>query len=149
MKKIIPIIITLIMIFSTVSCKSSRPSYEILSAFVHAYGADGVIYSSDAAEGEEGYIDEELFDRIYIHSGAHPDDFSIFLSSHTDSRSECGVFVCRDGQMLAEVTDMCEERIRLLDPERGFVSRCNLTVFYSTMSNSDRAHSVWDGIIGR
>ena len=89
----------LILIFSAVSCQNERGAYELLSSFVHAYRAEGIVYSSYANEGEEGYIDRELFDKIYVHSGRVPDDFSIFLASHTDSYSECGVFNCRDAQM--------------------------------------------------
>ena len=148
MKRIICLIISLILIFSAVSCQNERGAYELLSSFVHAYRAEGIVYSSYANEGEEGYIDRELFDKIYVHSGRVPDDFSIFLASHTDSYSECGVFNCRDAQMLSEVVEMCEERVRLLDSERGFVSRSYNTVFYSTMRDKERAKRIWEGIIG-
>lgn len=134
---------------SVISCSHTRPSDELMAAFIHAYRAEGIIYSPSIPEGEEGYIDDELYDRIYVHSGEHPDDFSIFLASHTDSHSECGVFNCRDSEMLASVEQMCLERVRLLDPERGFVTRSGLTVFYSTMSERERAQRLWAGIIGR
>lgn len=149
MKKIFIVLLCVAFAFSAISCSHERTTVELVTAFIHAYHADGIIYSPTVPEGEDGYIDEELFDRIYVHTGVHPADYSIFLSSHTDSRSECGAFNCRDAEMLASVTQMCEERVRLLDAERGFVVRSGMLVFYSTMSDGERARRIWNGIIGR
>ena len=74
-----------------------------------------------------------------------PDNFAIFLNSHADYGSECGVFVCDGGIGISEVEEMCLERIRLLGRggENSFILREGRVVFYSTMSDGERARGIW------
>ena len=131
--------------FGMVSCGGSRPATEILSDFISAYGAEGIVYRSDAAEYDEGYAEYDLLKKIYVFYEDFPDEFAIFLNSHADYGSECGVFVCADSGEVSEVEEMCLERIRLLGRggENSFVSREGRVVFYSTMSDGERARRIW------
>ena len=135
-------------LFSLTSCGESRSAFEMLSEFVSAYGAEGVIYRSDAGEGEEGFLEYDLLKKIYVFYKDFPEEFAIFLNSHADYGSECGVFVCDDSGEASEVSKMCLERIKLLDRggDGSFVIREGCVVFYSTMSDSERARRVWKSV---
>ena len=135
-------------LFTFVSCGESRPAFELLSEFVSAYGAEGIIYRSDAAEWEENYIEYDLLKKIYVFYEKFPEDFAIFLNSHTDFGSECGAFVCEDGAEFSRVEEMCLERIKLLGREGdgAFVIREGRVVFYSTMSDGERARKIWKAV---
>ncbi len=147
MKKTFFLLLLIVCTFTLVSCSDSRSSDELMSDFLSSYGADGVVYSRACAEGEYGYIDSELFHKIYVYEGEMPADFAVFLSSHTDSDSECGIFVCRDAAERIAVEQMCLERIELLVSDNSFISRRGNTVFYSTMSDRARAERIWQSII--
>ena len=136
------------MIFSLVSCGESRSASELLSEFVMAYGAEGVIYRSDAEKWDDGYIECDLLKKIYLFYRDFPEEFAIFLNSHADYGSECGVFVCTDSGEASGVEEMCFERIKLLGRggEGSFVVRDGRMVFYSTMSDGERARRIWDAI---
>lgn len=145
MRRVFCFLLIFSMLFSLSSCGESRSAYELLSEFVSVYGADGVIYRSDAEEWEEGYVEYDLLKKIYLFYKDFPEDFAIFLNSHADYGSECGVFVCRDSTECETVSEMCFERIKLLDRrgENSFVVREGRVVFYSTMSDGERARRIW------
>lgn len=149
MKKLISLVLSAAILFTLVSCSDDRTADELLSSFLESYGASGAVYSPRRAEWETGYIDSDLFHKIYELDSAAPQDFAIFLNSHTDSDSECAVFVCRDGAERMAVEEMCYERIKLLVTDNGFVARSGNTVFYSTMSDKERAERVWKDTISR
>ena len=149
MKKAFAALLIPVIVLSLISCRSERSAEELMRAFVDAYKATGVIYSSSAKEGDDGYIDSELFNKIYLTDGRAPSEFAVFLNLHTDHTSECAVFVCRDGDELMRVERMCLERVALLSSEAGFVVRSHGTVFYSTMSDKARAQRLWHSIISR
>ena len=148
MRRVFCFLLVLSMLFSLASCGESRPASELLSEFVSVYGAEGVIYRSDAKEWEEGYVEYDLLKKIYLFYKDFPEEFAIFLNSHADYGSECGVFVCRDASECETVSEMCLERIRLLDRkgENSFVIREGRVVFYSTMSNGERAKKIWQAV---
>ena len=149
MKKLISVIILICVLCSLVSCSDNRTADELMASFLNSYGASGVVYSPGREEWEYGYINDELFHKIYSPDAKIPSDFAIFLSSHTDSDSECAVFICRDGAERMSVEQMCYERISLLATKNGFVARAGNTVFYSTMSDRARAERIWRDIISR
>ena len=134
---------------SICSCEREVDPRQMLSDFISAYGAEGVIYSPDANEGEDGYIPKELAERIYIHSGELPDDFAIFLNSRPDYGYECAVFLCEDAESLLMMEEACIERTRLLDGggERRLIIVSGKTIFYSTMKDKERAEKIWREII--
>lgn len=149
MKKIISIILVISFCTLLFSCGKQPDAYEILGEFISAYGADGIIYSPALSEGETGYIPEGLVEKIYVFSGRFPDNYAIFLNSHPESGSECGVFVCDDVEMLLMVEEMCIERTLLIGQgsDRSFIKKSGNSVFYSTMQNKERAERLWKEII--
>ena len=149
MKKFILLLLVVFTFTTFASCRREPSAQDLLSKFVDVYGAEGVIYSPKISEGNEGYIPDGLIERIYIFSGNFPDNYAIFLNSRTTDFSECGVFVCDDGESLLSVEEMCLERIKLLcgGEGRGFVRISGMTVFYSTMQERERAEKIWREII--
>ena len=148
MKKISCLFIVIAILFSAISCSDRRSAYELLSSFADAYGVDGVVYSSSISEGNDGYIDIDLFRKIYAWGDEFPQDFAVLLNSHTDSRAECAVFICRDGAELDDMYEMCRERLRILAvPEQSFIVRTGMTLFYSAMPDAQRAKDVWHRVI--
>ena len=150
MKRLLSILLVFIFIFlSLVSCSTKKDAYEMLSEFVTSYGVEGIIYSPRFSEGEQGYVSDGLVERIYILSGKFPDNYAIFLNTHVLSTAECGVFVCDSANTLADVEEMCIERIRLLSggEDNAFVKISGMTVFYSTMKDRERTEKIWREII--
>lgn len=149
MKKITTFILLIAMILSLFSCTRERDAKQIIENFVNSYGAEGIIYSSQAIEGEIGYISDKFIEKIYRFSGEFPENYAIFLNNRTDFSSECAAFVCRDAEMIDMVQEMCLERIRLISggEKHGFVKRSQNLVFYSTMKDRERAEKIFSEII--
>lgn len=149
MKKLNLIFIFVFLFCSFVSCTRDFSAKSLIDEFLYSYSAEGIVYSPECAEGEDGYVYEGFTDKIYIYEGAFPENFAIFLNSHADYGAECGVFVCEDEDERARVTDMCEERIDILarGSENAFLARSGNVVFYSTMSDRARAEEIWRKII--
>jgi hypothetical protein len=149
MKRIIAIFLTVILCFSLACCQREIDAYATLCEFVSAYGAEGVIYSPTVAEGDEGYIRDGLIEKMLIYSGDLPDNYAVFLNSHPGIGSECGVFVCESEEQCRAITEACVERIGLVGggSERSFVKRAGTTVFYSTLSDRERAERLWREIL--
>lgn len=148
MKKTALILIPFILIFALCSCQKEVSATAILSEFISAYGAEGIIYSSESAEGDDGYLRVEVLSKIYLSGDRFPENWAIFLNSHADYGSECGVFVCDSADMRLSVEEMCLERIRLLSGgENSFVIRSGNIVFYSTMQDGERAERLFKKIL--
>ncbi len=148
MKKIALILITFILLSTLCACQSEVSADQMLREFISAYGAEGVIYSSECVEGDDGYLPEATLGKIYVYSGRFPENYAIFLNSRAGYGSECGVFVCEDAEMRLSVEEMCLERIRLLSGgENSFVTRSGSVVFYSTMQDRARAEEIFKKII--
>ena len=148
-KKFSLIICICICILPLSSCSREYDAYSMLCEFVSAYGAEGTVYSPIVPEGEDGYIYEGLVERIYLFSGEFPENYAIFLNSHPDYSSECGIFVCSDAEMLSMVEEMCLERIGLLcgRAENAFLKKSGNLCFYSTMQDRVRAEKIFNEII--
>ncbi len=149
MKRVFCFFTILIFIFSLSSCGEERNAYSLLSEFIELYSAEGIIYSPEVAEGKEGYITEDTFRKIYLYYGDAPKNYAVFLNSHIDTGSECGVFVCRDESERAVVSEALCERIRLLcgGDDNGIIITSSYTVFYSTMSDKVLAQSAWERVL--
>ena len=151
MKRFLTVLLCVIITMTFTSCRGERPAHELLSDFISAYGAEGIIYTPTAKEGEDGYATSELLDKIFVYEGQFPEDFALFLNSHVDYASECGVFVCESVEERSRVEEMCAERIRLIarGSNKSFISRSGLTVFYSTMTDRARSEKIWGQILKR
>ena len=150
MRKIIAVLLFVTgLLASLSSCAKTPDADKMLLEFMEIYSAAGVIYTPTAEEGEDGYIEDELFRKIYIFEGAVPERFAILLNFHADSRAECGVFVCQSSEERERVTEMCRERIKLLGQgsESAFITVSGAVVFYSTMPDRARAEAIWQKIV--
>ena len=149
MKKLISLALILMLILPSLTACADEPSAdEILRDFISAYGASGVIYSSECVEGDDGYLPSGKLEKIYVFSGRFPENYAIFLNLRAGYGSECGAFVCDDTDMRLSVEEMCLERIRLLSGgENAFIKRSGNIVVYSTMSDGARAEQIFDKII--
>ncbi len=146
MKRILSsVALVAVLLFLLVSCTSEPNAYTALSEFISAYGASGIIYSPQLAEDEDGYIDGELFGRIFVTNESPPENYALFLNSHADYGSECGIFVTSDAVERERIAEMCEERVRLLDPagESRVILRHGSVIFYSTMSERERVTDIF------
>lgn len=149
MRKIAILILFAFVFSSLLSCRAEPDAYAMLNSFVRTYGAEGIIYSPEIAEGNAGYVYEGLMEKIYRFSGDFPTNYAVFLNNRVDHPSECGLFVCSDAEMLDMVEEMCLERIRLLSlgEDHAFVKRSRNICFYSTMQDRDRAERIFSQII--
>ena len=149
MKKI-ALFLILVMLISLVSCEREYLADELISDFVSAYRAEGVIYSYSVMEGELGYVCDGFLERIFVFYGELPRNFALLLNSHADYGAECGVFVCDGIDELEIVSEACLERMRILDKsgEYSLLIRTKNTVFYSTLRDKERAGNIWRQIIG-
>ncbi len=149
MKKALSLILFVAMLLSLCSCNRTDDARELLTQFVSAYGAEGIIYSTKIPEGEEGHLTGDLIEKIFVFSGKFPENFAIFLNSRADFGSECGVFVCTDVSELSVAREVCLERISLLGrgSANAFIKCCDNVVFYSTMQDRERAEGIWREII--
>ncbi len=133
-------------LFLLSSCTERQSVTEGLTEFVRAYGAEGIVYSTDFSEGQEGYIDSYLSARLFGNDAA---DFTyaVFLNTHLDYASECGVFSVGYSERNSAI-EICNRRISLLDPaaSHSFVRIYPHAVFYSTMQNREKAERLADMI---
>ena len=149
MKKITTFILLIAICLSLSSCGREPDAKKIINEFLGSYGAEGIVYSPLAAEGEPGYINDKFIKNLYSFSGRFPENYAIFLNNRTDFSSECAVFVCRDTEMADMVEEMCLERIRLISGggKHAFVKRSRNLCFYSTMKDRERAEKIFSEII--
>lgn len=131
------------------SCRESPDAYDMMRDFARDYGISGVIYSPDVPEGEDGYTTPELISRIYLTGEVIPSDYAVILNCRADYGAECGVFVCDSEAERAAAIEMCEERLRILSRGDGtsLLIRSGKTVFYSTLTDHERAEDLWRKIV--
>ena len=148
MKKIVLLVLLLSLTPALTSCNKSPSAYEMLSDFALLYGIEGVIYSSTVPEGEAGFADENLFCGIFLYDGKMPQNYALYLNSHAEYGSECGVFVCADAAERIRISDACRERMRQLKGgDRSLLLISYNTVFYSTLTDKEEAERLWCKII--
>ena len=141
MKKLF--LLPFVLMFALSSCSEPLPPRDLLSEFVKAYGAEGIIYHFEAKEGEEGYLSPEL--EILAFGDRHlPRSYAILLNTHLDTAAECGLFLIEGNR--EELIDLCTYRTALLDPggERTYIAIFGDYMFYSTLPDRDRAKRLAD-----
>lgn len=141
MKRVLILLFLSIFLFS--GCTEVKDPTAALSDFVSAYGAEGIIYSTEIKEGQEGYISPDTAKTIFGTTDL-PDSYALFLNTHLDYASECGAFLARGD--LGEVISLCKRRINILDREgkHSFIAIYGDVVFYSTMTDKERAQKIAD-----
>ena len=150
MKRLLSVFVILIMIFSLVCCEEKVSADTLMSEFLRSYGIDGVVYSSSAKEGDVGYASGELLSKLFIFEGDFPESYALLLNARSDNGTECGFFVCENEGEREQVIDMCEERLSLLTRgEGGIIISRGRVVFYSSLSDSERAENCARRIISK
>ena len=141
MKKLF--LLPFVLMFALSSCSEPLPPRDLLSEFVKAYGAEGVIYHSEANESEEGYLSPEL-EGLAFGDRHLPRSYAILLNTHLDTAAECGLFLIEGNR--EELIDLCTYRTTLLDTggERTYVAIFDSYMFYSTLPDRDRAKRIAD-----
>ena len=150
MRKTIAFILFIFSILTClISCGKNPDAEKMLTEFISIYSVEGVVYTPEREEGDDGYITDELFRKIYVFEGDMPEKFAILLNSHPDSFAECGVFICSGSLERERVVEMCTERVRLLGrgSDVAFISISGAVVFYSTMPDKARAEAIWNKIV--
>ena len=79
-------------LFILSACEPPTPPVDLLTEFVKSYGAEGIIYHSEAKEGEEGYLSPELASLAFGEREL-PKSYAILLNVHLDTATECGLFL--------------------------------------------------------
>lgn len=143
MKKLF--ILLFLCLFILFSCSEPLPPKDMLSEFVRAYGAEGVIYHSEAKEGEEGYLSPRLATLAFGNCQL-PSSYAILLNTHLDTATECGIFLIEGDR--EEILELCATRTALLDPQgdRTHIAIYGRYAFYSTLSDKSRAKSIADKV---
>ena len=145
-KKTVCALLLAISLFSLYSCSSSPPASTLILEFMSAYGISGTPITSDAAEFSEGYMNEESFLKIFP-LDAPPRDYAILLNRRFTYGEECGFFVIR-GEDKSAVLEMCQERIKLISNGKGgILLHSGDVIFYSTLSDSEKARDIFYTII--
>ena len=143
MKKLFILLFLCLFILS--ACSEPLPPKDMLSEFVKAYGAEGVIYHSEAKEGDEGYLSPRLATIAFCNRKL-PSSYAVLLNTHLDTATECGIFLVEGDR--EEVLELCATRAALLDPrgERTYIAIYGRYAFYSTLSDKSRAKSIADKV---
>lgn len=126
-----------------------RGAHEMMAAFRSGYGATGVIYAPDVAEGQPGYCDGSFFAVTYGCDSTGIRDYAVLLTGRSDRVGECAVFLCDSAYGALAVVEMCQRRLELLvsfsaaldvRPAReGFVLRQGEVVVMCAMGDAARA----------
>ena len=107
---------------SVTSCRTrgSVRAGAVLSAMLASEEdiSAGEIYSSDAEEGERGYLSDSLCVALYGDGEMPPEwtfvsDFAIYLAA-SEHPFELSVFRCDSSDGAEEVSELCSRRLRVL-----------------------------------
>ena len=141
MKKLL--LLPFLCLFILSSCSEPLPPKDLLAEFVKSYGAEGIIYHSEAKEGDEGYLSPELA-TLAFGDRELPRSYAILLNTHLDTPVECGLFLIEGNR--EELIDLCTYRTALLDRrgERTHIAIYGDYIFYSTLSDRERAKKIAD-----
>ena len=116
MKRILPIIIAVIIVFSSCASEKTSPKEALLKICeAEARLPAGTIYSTDNDEGSPEFLRAELLAVAY----GIPLDFSgiekgAIRLSGARHPAEFAIFLCKDEKSVTDVIDFCNQRIRAL-----------------------------------
>lgn len=148
LKKLMILVIILVSVHSFSACGRDISADGFMREFAAVYPLEGTVYTSLAEFGEEGYMDDELFRRIYAYRGDMPEEFAIYLNKRPERGEECGIFKA-DGVGTEAIAEFCIRRIKLLSEKNteGMLLTSGEYVFYSTLSDSERAKELFYRLI--
>ena len=139
------------------SCSEERSAYMLMGEFCASLGVRGIIYSPEISEGEEGYVAEGFFEKLYGEGEEWVSDFAVVLLSDLGEVAECGVFLCYTDYDATQVTDMLHRRIELIRsvsavsglrfPDGAFVYREGRAVVMCVLDSAESARAAWRAIL--
>ncbi len=134
MKRIVSVLLLFVILTSLVSCRTHHDnSMSVVLAYAEESESAGVVYSSLAKEGEDGYISPSLRAALFG-DGELPADFALLIHSRLDTVTELGVFLVENDDEGLQVCELLSERLLLLrtlargDGETMLVD--NLAIYY-------------------
>lgn len=141
------------LLFSLVSCGGSAPcAMTLLEEFSTSYGIDGAKYYSECASDEDGYIDDELWESLFILSEPPDMEYALLLHSKLDTVCEVVVFVSDNAETRYLLTDVIAERLDFLAASsfvgEGFTVRSGYVTVYGFLPDASRARAVLSELIG-
>ena len=149
MKRFLAAFLAVLSALSLLSCNGAKTAAERLALFRDGYGMAGVLFSPDVPEGDTGWTDGAFLSTLFDGEVPGIADYAVLLPARTGNVEECGLFLCRDGDAVLAVADLCENRLRLLGKERALpkeqllVERSGKTVFYGVFSDPARAKRIF------
>lgn len=108
------------------SCGKEKTPKALFDDFSEKYGSlpSGVLYTGDAEEWEDGYMDFEDAESLYIRSDGtsemnHVKEYAIYLGSSGKELCEAGIFLCGSHSEAKQVSKMCLRRLDMLSKIRA------------------------------
>lgn len=143
MRKIIILVLVLsIIVFSFFSCSHTKiDTLATVTQFEREFNTGGRIYYGSAAEGEDGYISEELFDALFP-EGLPPCEYSVLMYSSLHKVNELGVFKLEDSGKSPALLSVVNARLKLLSSfveGESFIYEKGGIVAYGFFDNAEEA----------
>lgn len=152
MKRIVCILTSIIISVSVFcSCSGYRHSPELLAKSINErLDIGGVLYSSVASLGEEGYLSGDLTSQMFLSPIPEGTEVALVILPSVKVTHEVGVFYSRDSFDRLLILEIVTERLSLLksydaECESAIISRGGY-VFYAFSPYASRLNSVVDGI---
>ena len=140
-------LVLILLIFTLSGCGKLYAPEELLREFISAYGVGGELFCSSAKEGEQGYIDPELYKKLYENTPDPESDFAVLLSSGLDTVFEVGIFVNYDDSSALRAYETLLRRIDFLRDmgysDSPLLLRRGRVVFYSTLPDSEKCERIF------
>lgn len=141
-KNFILLLVVCIIACSFFSCSRSKADpLETVTQFEREFNTGGRIYYGSAAEGEEGYLGEELFDALFP-DGLPPCEYSVLMYSSLHKVNELGVFKLEDSGKSPELLSVVNARLKLLSSfveGESFIYEKGGIVAYGFFDNAEEA----------
>lgn len=144
MKRVLAFFTLLSVTLLFTSCIKDCSADRLLCDFASVYGINGTVYSFFPTDTDSSVLSTSLFDKIFPNADVYPEDASVLLNYRADYGAECGVILCRSDTDRGPLTEMCKRRMELIDPDRDshLLIRCGRIIFYSTLSDTERANEI-------
>ena len=131
------------------SCSEKPCAEDVILCVCREYPIDATVYSSERAEGEEGFIDAEMLDTLYGTSEMPTGEFALVLYGKVDTVREIGVFVTDRGDDVIALVELIGRRMDFLSSVsdgEGFLKKYRGAVVYAFVSDAERIEAIFDGV---
>ena len=122
---------------------------DTVTEFERDFMTGGRIYSSAAAEGEDGYISREMVDAFFGRD-LPSEEYSLLVYSSLTEAQELGVFLLSDTADRPELISVIEERIKLFSsffPGDSFILEKGRVISYGFFDNAEEAKKLLKSLL--